>query len=52
MNLTPTSSTAAALALGDALAIAVLTRRGLGPDDMARLHPGGAIGRALVRWPS
>ena len=49
MNLTPTSSTTAALALGDALAIAVLTRRGLGPDDMARLHPGGAIGRGLVR---
>jgi arabinose-5-phosphate isomerase len=49
MNLTPTSSTAAALALGDALAIAVLTRRGLGPDDMARLHPGGSIGRRLVR---
>ena len=49
MNLTPTSSAAAALALGDALAIAVLTRRGLGPDDMARLHPGGAIGRRLVR---
>jgi len=42
-------ATAAALALGDALAIAVLTRRGLGPDDMARLHPGGAIGRGLVR---
>ena len=49
MNLTPTSSAAAALALGDALAIAVLTRRGLGPDDMARLHPGGTIGRGLVR---
>jgi arabinose-5-phosphate isomerase len=49
MNLTPTSSAVAALALGDALAIAVLTRRGLGPDDMARLHPGGAIGRRLVR---
>jgi arabinose-5-phosphate isomerase len=49
MNLTPTSSAAAALALGDALAITVLTRRGLGPDDMARLHPGGAIGRGLVR---
>ena len=49
MNLTPTSSSAAALALGDALAIAVLTRRGLGPDDMARLHPGGTIGRRLVR---
>jgi arabinose-5-phosphate isomerase len=49
MNLTPTSSAVAALALGDALAIAVLTRRGLGPEDMARLHPGGAIGRSLVR---
>ncbi len=49
LNLTPTSSTTAALALGDALAIAVLTRRGLGPEDMARLHPGGAIGRRLVR---
>ena len=49
MNLTPTSSAAAALALGDALAIAVLTRRGIGPDDVARLHPGGAIGRGLVR---
>jgi arabinose-5-phosphate isomerase len=49
MNLTPTCSAAAALALGDALAIAVLTRRGLGPDDVARLHPGGAIGRGLVR---
>jgi arabinose-5-phosphate isomerase len=49
MNLTPTSSAAAALALGDALAIAVLTRRGLGPEDVARLHPGGAIGRGLIR---
>ena len=49
MNLTPTSSAAAALALGDALAIAVLTRRGFGPDDVARLHPGGSIGRGLVR---
>jgi arabinose-5-phosphate isomerase len=49
MNLTPTSSSAAALALGDALAIAVLTRRGFGPEDFAHLHPGGAIGRQLVR---
>jgi arabinose-5-phosphate isomerase len=49
MNLTPTSSAAAALALGDALAIAVLTCRGLGPDDVARLHPGGVIGRRFVR---
>ena len=49
MNLTPTSSAVAALALGDALAIAVLTRRGIGPDDVARFHPGGSIGRGLVR---
>lgn len=49
MNLTPTASAAAALALGDALAIAVLTRRGIGPEDVARLHPGGALGRRLVR---
>jgi arabinose-5-phosphate isomerase len=48
MNLTPTSSAAAALALGDALAIAVLHRRGIGPEDVARLHPGGTIGRRLV----
>jgi arabinose-5-phosphate isomerase len=49
MNLTPTSSATAAAALGDALAIAVLVRRGIGPDDVARLHPGGAIGRGLIR---
>ncbi len=49
MNLTPTASTTAALALGDALAVAVLLRRGIGPEDVARLHPGGALGRRLVR---
>ena len=49
LNLTPTASTAAALALGDALAVAVLTRRGIGADDLARLHPAGALGRRLVR---
>jgi arabinose-5-phosphate isomerase len=49
MNLTPTSSAAAALALGDALAVAVLTRRGIGPEDFARLHPGGTLGRRLLR---
>jgi arabinose-5-phosphate isomerase len=46
---TPTASAAAALALGDALAIAVLRRRGLGPEDLGRLHPGGTLGRRLVR---
>jgi len=50
MNLAPTSSTAAALALGDALAMVVLERRGLRPEDFAALHPRGTLGwRALVR---
>jgi arabinose-5-phosphate isomerase len=49
MNLTPTASTTAALALGDALAIALLVRRGLQPEDFARLHPGGQLGRQLLR---
>jgi arabinose-5-phosphate isomerase len=49
LNLTPTASTTAALALGDALAMAVLTRRGLRPEDLAHHHPGGAIGRRLVQ---
>ena len=50
MNLAPTSSTTAALAMGDALAMALLERRGLRPEDYAALHPGGALGwRALVR---
>ncbi len=48
-NLTPTASTTAALALGDALAVAVLIRRGIRPDDFALLHPGGEIGRRLLR---
>jgi arabinose-5-phosphate isomerase len=50
MSLTPTSSTTAALAMGDALAMALLERRGLGPEDYAALHPRGALGwRASVR---
>src|SRR5436189_5590343 len=44
MNLAPTSSTAAALALGDALAMVVLERRGLRPEDFAALHPRGTLG--------
>src|SRR5207244_2466245 len=44
-----TASTTAALALGDALAVALLQRRGIGPEDVARWHPGGAIGWRLVR---
>lgn len=50
MNLAPTSSTTAALAMGDALAMALLDLRGLTPADYAQLHPRGALGwRALFR---
>jgi arabinose-5-phosphate isomerase len=48
LNLAPTASTTAALALGDALAVALLEARGFGPDDFARSHPGGALGRRLL----
>jgi len=47
-NLIPTASTAAQLALGDALALVILERRGLGTDDLARRHPAGTIGRRLT----
>lgn len=47
-DLAPTSSTTAALAMGDALCVALLLRRGFGKDDFARLHPGGALGRRLL----
>jgi arabinose-5-phosphate isomerase len=47
-DLAPTSSTTATLALGDALAVALLQRRGFGREDFARLHPGGALGRRLL----
>jgi arabinose-5-phosphate isomerase len=47
-NLAPTASTTATLAIGDALAMVLLEARGFGRDDYARLHPGGAIGRALL----
>lgn len=48
LGLAPTASTTAALALGDALAIALLTARGFGPEDFARSHPGGKLGRRLL----
>jgi len=48
LNLAPTASTTAALALGDALAIALLDARGFTPADFARSHPGGALGRRLL----
>jgi arabinose-5-phosphate isomerase len=47
-DLTPTTSTTATLAMGDALAVALLSMRGFSRDDFARLHPGGAIGRKLT----
>ncbi len=48
LNLAPTSSTTAMLALGDALAVACLDARGFGLADFARSHPGGALGRRLL----
>jgi len=47
-NLAPTASTTAMLVMGDALAIAVLQARGFKQSDFARLHPSGAIGRAML----
>jgi arabinose-5-phosphate isomerase len=47
-DLAPTTSTTAALALGDALAVALLQENGFQREDFARLHPGGALGRKLV----
>ena len=47
-DLAPTSSTTATLAMGDALAVALLLRRGFGREDFARFHPGGALGRRLL----
>jgi len=48
LNLAPTASTAAALALGDALAVATLFARGFTAEDFARTHPGGTLGRRLL----
>ncbi len=48
LNLAPTASTTAALAMGDALAAALLAARGFTPEDFARSHPGGALGRRLL----
>jgi arabinose-5-phosphate isomerase len=48
LNLAPTASTTAALALGDALAVALLDAKGFGAEDFARSHPGGALGRRLL----
>jgi len=48
LNLAPTASTTATLALGDALAVALLESRGFGSDEFAQHHPGGALGRKLL----
>jgi arabinose-5-phosphate isomerase len=49
LGLIPTASTTAAMAMGDALALALLERRGFREEDFALLHPGGALGRKLLR---
>lgn len=49
MNLAPTTSTICAMAMGDALAVVLLERRGFQPDDFALRHPSGALGRLLRR---
>ncbi|WPE18238.1 KpsF/GutQ family sugar-phosphate isomerase [Candidatus Thioglobus autotrophicus] len=49
-NLAPTSSTTVALAMGDALAVSILTSKGFSPDDFARSHPSGALGRRLLTF--
>ncbi len=48
LNLAPTASTTAQLAMGDALAVALLDARGFRPEDFARSHPGGSLGRKLL----
>lgn len=48
MNLAPTASTTSTLALGDALAVVVLKHRGIQPEDFARVHPAGSLGRRLM----
>ena len=48
LNLAPTASTTAQMAMGDALAVALLDARGFGAEDFARSHPGGALGRKLL----
>ena len=49
LNLVPTASTTAALAMGDALAMCLMEVRGFRPEDFARLHPGGKLGKRLLK---
>ncbi len=48
LNLTPTASTTAVMAMGDALALALLERKGFNQEDFARIHPAGTLGRRLL----
>ena len=52
LNLAPTASTTAQIALGDALAVSLLDARGFKPEDFARSHPGGTLGRRLLTFVS
>jgi len=49
-NLAPTASTTATLAMGDAIAVSLLTMKGFTPDDFARSHPSGSLGRRLLTF--
>ena len=49
LNLAPTASTTVAMAIGDALAVSLLEKRGFCPDDFAALHPAGRLGNKLLR---
>jgi arabinose-5-phosphate isomerase len=49
INLVPTSSTTAAMVMGDALAMVLLDKRGFTPEDFAVFHPGGILGRSLIK---
>jgi arabinose-5-phosphate isomerase len=52
LNLAPTASTAVTLALGDAIAAALMTMNGFAPEDFARRHPGGSLGARLATTPT
>jgi arabinose-5-phosphate isomerase len=49
LGLAPTASTTAMLAMGDALAVTLMNRRGFKPDDFSKLHPGGELGKRLIK---
>ncbi|MBN1594811.1 KpsF/GutQ family sugar-phosphate isomerase [candidate division FCPU426 bacterium] len=49
LGLAPTASTTAVLAMGDALAVSLMNRRGFKPEDFSKLHPGGELGKSLIK---